>query len=449
MAKVKRVKSLFILNIIFFFSLSSSIKALEVIRDTELEYFTNDIIEILLIDSNIDAKDINIYFINSNQVNAFVTGGTNIFINTELIIQAEDYREYAAVIAHELSHIISGHVFRTSEEISNITGKAMPIYLLGIIGLITGATDVGFAGVMVGQAAVNDTFTYYSRTQEAAADQKAVSILCNSKINASYLSSFLESLEVSTPKIESKVENYKSTHPLPQNRIEWIQLALNDREKCDFEKDEVLEKRFDLLKAKLFGFTHSYNETKAVYNSNENKDLYANAVSSYLNGNHSQSTENLKILIEKNNENPFFKELIGEIYFVNHEYNQAIYYQNDAMNKLNSENDIYMMMLGNYLLSTEELGKVNESISYLKKSIQINSRNAYSWYLLAKAYAFTDKISFANYATAERYFLIGEKFLSYDFALKAIKEIEENTPEWYRTYDLIEILKKEVSTNTN
>ena len=449
MAKVKRVRSLFILNIIFFFSLSSSIKALEVIRDTELEYFTNDIIEILLIDSNIDAKDINIYFINSNQVNAFVTGGTNIFINTELIIQAEDYREYAAVIAHELSHIISGHVFRTSEEISNITGKAMPIYLLGIIGLITGATDAGFAGVMVGQAAVNDTFTYYSRTQEAAADQKAVSILCNSKIDATYLSSFLESLEVSTPKIESKVENYKSTHPLPQNRIEWIQLALNDSKKCNFEKDEVLEKRFDLLKAKLFGFTHSYNETKAVYNSNENKDLYANAVSSYLNGNHSQSTEYLKILIEKNSENPFFKELIGEIYFVNREYNEAIYFQNDAMNKLNSENDIYLMMLGNYLLSTEELGKVNESIGYLKKSIQINSRNAYSWYLLAKAYAFMDKISFANYATAERYFLIGEKLLSYDFALKAIKEIEEDTPEWYRTYDLIEILKKEVSTNTN
>ena len=50
----------------------------------------------------------------------------------------------------------------------------MPIYLLGIIGLITGASEAGFAGVMVGQAAVTDTFTYYSRTQEAAADQKAV-----------------------------------------------------------------------------------------------------------------------------------------------------------------------------------------------------------------------------------------------------------------------------------
>jgi len=446
---VNRVKPLLILNIILFFTISGSPKALEVIRDTELENFTNDIIKILLIDSNLEAKDINIYFIKSNEVNAFVTGGTNIFINTELLIQANDYREYAAVIAHELAHILGGHVFRTSEEISNISDKAMPIYLLGIIGLITGATDAGLAGVMVGQAAVTDTFTYHSRTQEAAADQKAVSIMCNSLIDASYLASFLETLEVPMPDIDSKVENYRSTHPIPEDRINWIQLALNNYDKCKFKKDEILERRFNLLKAKLFGFTHSYDETKAVYHAKNDQGLYANAVSSYLIGNHKQSINNLKKLIEKDNKNPFFKELIGEIFFVNQKYDEAIYFQRDAINNLNSDNDIYMMMLGNYLLSTEKKEEVNESIGNLKKSIQINSSNAYSWYLLAKAYAYMNNIPFANYATAERYFLIGEKMLSYDFASKAIKGIQENTPEWYRTYDLIEILQKEVSTNTN
>ena len=100
-------------------------------------------------------------------------------------------------------------------------------------------------------------------------------------------------------------------------------------------------------------------------------------------------------------------------------------------------------------MSSEENNNVNESIFFLKKSIRLNSRNAYSWYLLARAYAYSNRISLANYATAERYFLIGEKSLSYEFAVKAIKGIEENTPEWYRTYDLIELLKKEVSTNTN
>ena len=107
----------------------------------------------------------------------------------------------------------------------------MPIYLLGIIGLITGATEAGFAGVMVGQAAVTDTFTYYSRTQEAAADQKAVTMMCNSMIDASYLASFLKTLEEPTSKIDSRIENYSSTHPSPENRIDWIQLALNNYKK--------------------------------------------------------------------------------------------------------------------------------------------------------------------------------------------------------------------------
>ena len=45
---MNRVKSLFILNIIFFSTLIGPVKSLEIIRDTELENFTNDIIKILL-----------------------------------------------------------------------------------------------------------------------------------------------------------------------------------------------------------------------------------------------------------------------------------------------------------------------------------------------------------------------------------------------------------------
>ena len=50
-------------------------------------------------------------------------------------------------------------------------------------------------------------------------------------------------------------------------------------------------------------------------------------------------------LIKKNKENPFFKEVIGEIYFVNQKYNEAIYFQTAAINNLNTENDIYLMMM--------------------------------------------------------------------------------------------------------
>ena len=54
---------------------------------------------------------------------------------------------------------------------------------------------------------------------------------------------------------------------------------------------------------------------------------------------------------------------------MNQKYNEAIYFQTAAIDNLNNENDIYMMMLGNYLLSTEDTEKVRKSIHYLKKSL--------------------------------------------------------------------------------
>ena len=57
--------------------------------------------------------------------------------------------------------------------------------------MIAGATDAGIAGVMVGQASVTDSFTFYSRTQEASADQAAIDILCKNKVDGEFLINFL------------------------------------------------------------------------------------------------------------------------------------------------------------------------------------------------------------------------------------------------------------------
>ena len=438
----------FLTQIIILFScFSLPTSALEIIRDIELEQFTGDVIAAISETNEIKNDEINIYFIKSDQVNAFVTGGKNIFINTELIIKAEDYREYAAVLAHELAHIKGGHIFNTSIEISNLTDRALPVYLLGIIGIMAGSAESGLAGIMVGQASISDGFAFYSRTQEASADQAAVKILCENGIDANFLISFLNKIEQIEELSTTKKINYRSTHPQVKNRITWITSSLKNYAQCQHKIDDQMNKRFNLLKAKLHGFTHSHDETKSIYDHNNEVDLYATAVSNYFIGNHSKSIHNLEKLIRLDPTNPFYKELIGEIYFVNNKHEIATKYQKEAIKYNEHESDLYYMMLGNYLLAFNTQKQTTEGIKYLKKSIQINPKNAYSWYLLARAYSEINQISLANYATAERYFLIGERLLSYEFAIKALENIEEYSPEWYRTSDLIEILQKEVSNN--
>ena len=148
-------------------SLLNNALAIDIIRDVELENFTKKIVSNLLENTEIEPEEINYYFIKSKDINAFVTSGNNLFINTEILISSDDYREYASVLAHELAHILGGHVFRTKQEIGKLGSRAIPVYVLGILGILGGATETGMATLMVGSASVQDGFTYYSRTQEA------------------------------------------------------------------------------------------------------------------------------------------------------------------------------------------------------------------------------------------------------------------------------------------
>ena len=444
---MKKTKILILITFyyLFFFNNASSI---EIVRDVELENFTKKIVNSLVRDSEIDFEEINYYFINSKEINAFVTGGNNLFINTEILISADDYREYAAVLAHELAHILGGHVFRTKQEISNLSSRAFPIYVLGILGILGGAAESGIATLMVGSASVQDGFTYYSRTQEASADQAAVKLLCNNKIDGRYLLDFLLKIDSAIP-YSLEQTSYRSTHPIISERITWVESALmNQINGCVFNQNTDLQKEFLLLKAKLFGFTHSNDETYAVYQSNNDIDKYAKAVASYLSGNHDDSIKLLNQLIINSPNNPFYKELIGEIYFSKHNYELAIKHQQESIRLLNQENDLYYMMIGNYHLANEDESNYAGSIKFLKKSIRINPENTYSWYLLAKAYAEIDNLPLAEYATAERYYLTGNYGMAQEFAIKSLKNIEKNTTEWYRATDLLNIISNMQNRNS-
>ncbi len=432
-------KRLFSSLIVFFCFFIHNSFALEIIRDEELEKFTKELTDELLSDNNLNVEDINFYFINNKNINAFVTGGKNIFINTGLITKAEDYREYQAVIAHELSHIIGGHIFNTTTELKNLGNKALPVYLLGLLGIFAGSADTAITSIMLGQASIQDGFAYYSRNQEASADQAAVNLMCSNNINAAYLGTFLDKIDKGALDSLSKENYYRSTHPPIDSRKDWINISLKNKN-CEYDNNQLLQERFNLLKSKLIAFTHSKKEVEAIYNGKSNKDLYANSIISYLSGNHSESVEILNKLINQEPSNPYYRELLGEIYFANADFDNAIKNQSIALELIDEPSDLYFMMIGNYLIALKDHVSKNNGIKNLKKSIFINPKNTYSWYLLARAYAETDNLPLANYATAERYYLIGERRLALEFAQKSINYIEKNSPEWYRANDLMSII---------
>jgi predicted Zn-dependent protease len=429
-----------IITICFLLTLSININAFELVRDVELEEFTKEILLPLTRASNLADDRIDLYFINSKEVNAFVSSGQAIFINTELIIQSATYAEYLGVLAHELAHINGSHISRTKNQISNLSDRSIPIYLLGILGILGGEADAGIAAMMIGTASVQDGYLYYSRTQEAAADQSAISLLCKSEQPVKGLENFLKILDRSSLN-NAKDYQYKTTHPQTIDRYNWIQRSYKKYPNCNYNLDLELQKRFQFIKAKLLAYTHNQDEVLAIYENDANAYAdYALAANHFFNGDKHKSINIINSLIQRDPLNPYYHELLGEIYYTLSKYNLAILEQKKTIQLLSKNNDLHLMMLGGYLLAEPTRERIVESINILNKSLVINKSNSYAWYLLAKAYALNDNLALAQYASAERYYLRKDKPLALNFAKKAIKNIDKDTVEWYRANDLIQLI---------
>ena len=438
------IKKTFYILIFFFFS-CQNLFSLELIRDAELEDFTKDILYRLTDDTDIDPEEINIHFIKNRNINAFVINSRDMFINTGLITTSDNYLELTSVIAHELSHMIGFHVSRTKSEVARLSKKALPIYMLGIFGAFTGSADTAIASVMVGSASVQGGFLSYSRNQEAAADQGAIRLMCQNSISASGLLSFFKKLQ----KNENTAINfspYNQSHPLTKERYEVAKNSLEKFNGCNFKKDDLLEKRFNLLRAKLIGYTYSPKEVKAIYNETSAEGRYALAISSHYNEFSNKPLELMNTLIKEEKNNPFFHELLGEILFSRKDFKGAISNHRIAIKNLKRENDLIYMIMGNYLKYDDSSRE--EAIKLIKLSLRINKSNTYSWFLLADLYS-KNNLPLAHYATAERYFLLGDLPMAYKFATKSLKGIEKNTSEWYRARDLLNIMTRKKEEDKN
>lgn len=426
-------------SLIFLLLFSQKSFSLELIRDTELESFAKEILSTLASGTDIDPEEINIHFINNRDINAFVINSRDMFINTGLITAADNYLELTAVIAHELSHMTGFHVSRTKSEIARLSKNALPVYMLGLFGALTGSADTAIASMMVGTASVEGGYLSYSRTQESSADQGAIRLMCQNSINARGLLSFFEKLQ----KTEGNLINfspYNQTHPMTKERYEFAKSSLAKYGGCNYEKNLHFEKRFNLLRAKLIGYTYDPKEVNAIYNKSNTEGLYALSVSSYYREFSDKPLALLNQLIKEDDENPFFHELLAEIMFSRKDFKGAINEQKKAIKYYEGESDLLYMLMGKYLKHDSEMQK--EAIKYIKSSLRVNNNNTYSWFLLADLYS-KDDLPRAHYATAERYFLLGNYPMSYKFTVKSLKEIEKNSPEWYRANDLLNIITRE------
>jgi predicted Zn-dependent protease len=164
--------------------------------------------------------DYTFYVVNSDAVNAFAVPGGFIYLNRGLIERASNMSELAGVVAHEIGHVVERHSVDQMQKAQNANLLLNVVY--GVL-LQRPPSGVEQVGVQLGGSAI---FAGYSRDAEREADMQAVGYLVASGITPYGMPSFFQKLIEEQKRTPSTVEQWFSTHPLTQDRIDLVNEAI-------------------------------------------------------------------------------------------------------------------------------------------------------------------------------------------------------------------------------
>jgi predicted Zn-dependent protease len=145
--------------------------------------------------------------------NAFALPGGKIGVNSGMLQVAKSDDQLAAVLAHEVGHVVARH---PSEQMSQ---SAAIQTALGTAGLSEGAV-----GALV-QMATGVGQLSFSRSAEAEADRIGLEYMARAGYNPEAAIGLWQNMQAATAGGGQPPE-FLSTHPNPGNRIEAIQAAL-------------------------------------------------------------------------------------------------------------------------------------------------------------------------------------------------------------------------------
>lgn len=302
---------------------AASARGLSLIRDAEIERVLLTIATPILEQAGFSAEGVRIIIVNNSNLNAFVVNSQSIFIHTGLILRAENPEEIAGVIAHEISHIASGHVVRTHAVAEGLSFQTLLTSLLGIAAAIgTGNSDAGLAIIKGGQAAALTNFLKHSRTQESAADHGAMSYLNGAGVSPKGLLSFMEKLESEELLPESQQSEYIRTHPLTTDRVNFLRRAVEKSRYKDKPLPRIWYQSFARVQAKLTGYLLPERALR-LRNTTSLPSVYARSIALYRKGKIDESLALLDSLLEQEPQNGYFHELKGQILFEHGKVNVA------------------------------------------------------------------------------------------------------------------------------
>ena len=167
---------------------------------------------------NSDARvPFTIKVIDSDEVNAFALPGGFFYVNSGLILRAQEESELAGVMAHEISHVCARHGTKNATKGELMQLATIPLILLG---------PGGWAGYGIYQGlnlAIPVTYLKFSRDAEREADYLGIQYMYKTGYDPNSYVTFFERIQADEKRRPGTIPKVFSTHPPTPERIENTQ----------------------------------------------------------------------------------------------------------------------------------------------------------------------------------------------------------------------------------
>jgi len=412
--------------------------ALSLIRDTEIEATLRKGADPVFIAAGLTPRNVQIHVVGDKDLNAFVAGGQQVFLTTGLIMQSKTPNELIGVIAHETGHIAGGHIARQGEGSRPAMATMILTLGLGVLAALAGAPDA--AAGLAYSSSYFATLSYlgYSRVQEASADQAAAGYLEKSGQSGKGLVSFFDNFRYQEVFAESRKFPFFRSHPLTSDRIETLRLRVEAQPHYGAEDSPEALAEHAILVAKIKAFMNPPQQTFTDYKETDKgfPARYARAIAYYKATDTDRALSAIDALIADNPLNPYLYELKGQVLFESGRIKESepAYRQAAA---LKPDAPLILTLLGQTLLATNDKAKTEEAVVYLKRSLDFEKDNAFTWRLLAQAHDRKGEAGQARLATAEQYFALGQSQEARVFAMRARETLTKDSLDWRRATDIV------------
>jgi predicted Zn-dependent protease len=188
--------------------------SVKLIQDPVVTEYVNRIGQNLV--RNSDAKvPFTIKVIDSDEINAFALPGGFFYVNSGLILAADEEAELAGVMAHEISHVAARHGMRQMTRMNLAQIATIPLIMVG--------GGIGYGIYEASGLALPLTFMKFQRNFEAEADYLGLQYMYKTGYDPQSFISFFEKIQAKEKKKPGTIAKAFASHPQTPDRIEASQ----------------------------------------------------------------------------------------------------------------------------------------------------------------------------------------------------------------------------------